>query len=166
MIALAKRYIFWKMVWHPTWHWKATSINLICLNLCQMSSKIYAIFCEEGGGRTLKDHNGSQGGGGEVKMGQKRIAYIWTLSFLWSQLGLSENPPKCMFPPTIIYDAHPMHNALPYFYYCSDWSKLQVLTPRFGPQRNSKMPFDLHPQQTFGMVLGLVGGSYLICRPI
>ena len=41
------------------------------------------------------------------------------------------------------------------------------LSPRFGPKRNSKMSFDHHhPQQNFERDLGLVRGSYLICRPI
>ena len=47
---------------------------------------------------------------------------------------------------------------------CSDWSKLQVPSLRFGPKRNPKMPFDHHPHQTFERVLDLGGSSYLICR--
>ena len=31
MIALTKRYLLWKVVWHPTWHWKTMNLNPICL---------------------------------------------------------------------------------------------------------------------------------------
>ena len=51
-------------------------IKCICLNLRQMSSKNYAIFWR-GGGRSLKDHIGSQGGRGEVKTGQQKDHIIF-----------------------------------------------------------------------------------------
>ena len=47
----------------PYLHWKAMDINCICLNLCQMLSKNYAIFLVGEGGGSIKDHIGSQGGG-------------------------------------------------------------------------------------------------------
>ena len=64
-IVLKKRYIFRKVVLHPTWHWKVINIKCICLNLPQMSSKNYAIFLGGGGEVIKRSHwiTGGRGGG-------------------------------------------------------------------------------------------------------
>ena len=65
-IVLKKRYIFRKVIRHPTLHRKVMNIQCICLNLCQMSSKNYAIFWGGGGRGVIKRSHritGERGGG-------------------------------------------------------------------------------------------------------
>ena len=52
------------------------------------------------------------------------------------------------------------------WYFCSSWHQLQAKVPRFGPNAFWSPPPSNHYHPTFKGVLGLVGGSYLICRTI
>ena len=63
------------------------NINCICSNLRQMSLKNYAIYLGEGG-RSFKDHIGSQGGGGNWA---KKDRIIFYRSLIVDRFLLSDN---------------------------------------------------------------------------
>ena len=58
-IVFTQRYIFWKVVWNPTWHWKEMNINRICIK-CRPKIVRYFLGEQEGHKKITLDHRGGR----------------------------------------------------------------------------------------------------------